>query len=150
MDPEDPNTVLYGFSDGTVYMTENGGESFRKIVEGIPPGRWRPRARGGRQRVGLDRLDCVEQVGFALIGFRCGQPRLLAARIGEAALLAQPIVVGLPVDVDAFGDGIGRARYPRLEHRFQLPAKLVAQERFERGIPGQGRPLTPPLPWRET
>jgi hypothetical protein len=36
MDPEDPEAVLFGFSDGTVYMTENGGESFRKIVEGIP------------------------------------------------------------------------------------------------------------------
>ena len=36
MDPEDPNAVLCGFSDGTVYMTENGGESFRKIVDGIP------------------------------------------------------------------------------------------------------------------
>ena len=36
MDPEARNAVLYGFSDGTVYMTENGGESFRKIVDGHP------------------------------------------------------------------------------------------------------------------
>lgn len=36
MDPEDPNAVLYGFSDGTVYMTENGGESFRKDRGGHP------------------------------------------------------------------------------------------------------------------
>ena len=36
IDPEDPDAVFYGFSDGTIYMTENGGESFRTIVEGIP------------------------------------------------------------------------------------------------------------------
>lgn len=36
IDPEDPDAVFCGFSDGTIHMTEDGGDSFRKIVAGIP------------------------------------------------------------------------------------------------------------------
>jgi len=36
IDPEDPYTVFFGMSDGSVWMTENGGESFRAVAEGLP------------------------------------------------------------------------------------------------------------------
>lgn len=36
-DPHDPDTFLVGMTDGCAWMTENGGESFRQILEGLPP-----------------------------------------------------------------------------------------------------------------
>jgi photosystem II stability/assembly factor-like uncharacterized protein len=35
-DPEDPNTFLVGLTDGTVWLSEDSGESFRQIVQGLP------------------------------------------------------------------------------------------------------------------
>jgi photosystem II stability/assembly factor-like uncharacterized protein len=35
-DPEDPDAVFVGMTDGSVWMTEDGGESFRQIVQGLP------------------------------------------------------------------------------------------------------------------
>lgn len=37
-DPEDPDVFLVGMSDGTVWMTEDSGESFRQILGDLPPG----------------------------------------------------------------------------------------------------------------
>lgn len=37
LDPADPDTVLVGLHDGDVWMTSDGGESFGKILEGLPP-----------------------------------------------------------------------------------------------------------------
>lgn len=36
-DPEDPNALFVGFMDGSVWMSEDGGESFRQIITGLPP-----------------------------------------------------------------------------------------------------------------
>jgi photosystem II stability/assembly factor-like uncharacterized protein len=36
-DPEDPSVVIVGMTDGTVWMTEDGGESFRQVLSGLPP-----------------------------------------------------------------------------------------------------------------
>ena len=35
-DPMDPDTVVVGMTDGTVWLTEDGGGSFRRIVRGLP------------------------------------------------------------------------------------------------------------------
>lgn len=35
-DPEHANTILAGLTDGSVWMTEDGGESFRTAVQGLP------------------------------------------------------------------------------------------------------------------
>lgn len=35
-DPEKPDAFFAGMSDGTVWMTEDGGESFRTILSGLP------------------------------------------------------------------------------------------------------------------
>lgn len=35
-DPEDPDAMFVGMMDGSVWMSENGGESFRQIVTGLP------------------------------------------------------------------------------------------------------------------
>ena len=35
-DPEDPNSFLFGMTDGSVWMTEDRGEHFRQIVTGLP------------------------------------------------------------------------------------------------------------------
>ncbi len=35
-DPEDPDAFLVGMSDGAVWMSDDGGESFRRILEGLP------------------------------------------------------------------------------------------------------------------
>lgn len=35
-DPADPDAVFMGMTDGTVWMTEDGGESFRVAVRGLP------------------------------------------------------------------------------------------------------------------
>ncbi len=35
-DPEDPNVVLVGMTDGTVWMSQDGGESFREILRDLP------------------------------------------------------------------------------------------------------------------
>ena len=35
-DPEDANAVLVGLTDGSVWMSENGGESFETIIQGLP------------------------------------------------------------------------------------------------------------------
>ncbi len=35
-DPADPDTVCVGLTDGTIWLTENGGESFRQILAGLP------------------------------------------------------------------------------------------------------------------
>jgi photosystem II stability/assembly factor-like uncharacterized protein len=34
-DPDDPNAVFFGLTDGSVWMTEDGGESFRQIISGL-------------------------------------------------------------------------------------------------------------------
>ncbi|HWP58505.1 MAG TPA: hypothetical protein VNL14_11495 [Candidatus Acidoferrales bacterium] len=36
VDPEDPDTFLAGMTDGTVWLSENGGASFRQILGGLP------------------------------------------------------------------------------------------------------------------
>jgi len=36
-DPEDADAVYVGFLDGTVWMSEDGGESFRQVISGLPP-----------------------------------------------------------------------------------------------------------------
>ncbi|HEX6513261.1 MAG TPA: hypothetical protein VF157_13240 [Chloroflexota bacterium] len=36
IDPEDPDRVFWGTTDGTIWMTEDGGESIRKAAEGVP------------------------------------------------------------------------------------------------------------------
>jgi photosystem II stability/assembly factor-like uncharacterized protein len=36
-DPEDPNAFFVGLMDGSVWMTEDGGESFSQIITGVPP-----------------------------------------------------------------------------------------------------------------
>jgi photosystem II stability/assembly factor-like uncharacterized protein len=35
-DPEDPNMVFVGMSDGAIWMSEDGGESFRQILADLP------------------------------------------------------------------------------------------------------------------
>jgi hypothetical protein len=35
-DPDDPDTFLAGMSDGSVWMTEDGGDSFRTVVTALP------------------------------------------------------------------------------------------------------------------
>lgn len=35
-DPEDPDTFFVGMTDGSVWMSENGGESFQQILTGLP------------------------------------------------------------------------------------------------------------------
>lgn len=35
-DPEDPNSFLIGMTDGSVWLTEDGGEDFRQIITGLP------------------------------------------------------------------------------------------------------------------
>jgi hypothetical protein len=35
-DPEDPNTFLVGLTDGSVWLSEDSGDSFRPIIEGLP------------------------------------------------------------------------------------------------------------------
>ena len=35
IDPKDPDTVAIGSFDGTVFLTEDGGESFRKTLENL-------------------------------------------------------------------------------------------------------------------
>ncbi|MDX6276611.1 MAG: hypothetical protein QOJ72_739, partial [Nocardioidaceae bacterium] len=35
-DSEDPNSFFVGMTDGSVWMTENGGETFSQIITGIP------------------------------------------------------------------------------------------------------------------
>ena len=34
-DPDDPNAFFVGMTDGTVWMTEDGGESFTQIISGL-------------------------------------------------------------------------------------------------------------------
>jgi len=36
-DPEDADAVYVGFIDGTVWMSEDSGESFRQVISGLPP-----------------------------------------------------------------------------------------------------------------
>jgi hypothetical protein len=36
-DPQDPNAFCVGMQDGTVWLTEDGGDSFQCVVRGIPP-----------------------------------------------------------------------------------------------------------------
>jgi photosystem II stability/assembly factor-like uncharacterized protein len=36
LDPEDPDRLFYGMTDGSVWMSEDAGKSFRLIVEGLP------------------------------------------------------------------------------------------------------------------
>src|SRR5581483_3456872 len=36
-DPDEPDTFYIGFIDGSVWVTENGGEEFRQIITGLPP-----------------------------------------------------------------------------------------------------------------
>jgi photosystem II stability/assembly factor-like uncharacterized protein len=36
VDPEDAEAVVFGMSDGNVWMTEDSGESFRQVVSGLP------------------------------------------------------------------------------------------------------------------
>ena len=36
MDPESPDTFFVGMSDGSVWASEDGGESFRQVVTGLP------------------------------------------------------------------------------------------------------------------
>ena len=36
-DPEDPDAFFVGMTDGSVWMSEDGGESFRQILGGLPP-----------------------------------------------------------------------------------------------------------------
>ncbi len=36
-DAADPNVVCIGLTDGAVWLTEDGGESFRQILSGLPP-----------------------------------------------------------------------------------------------------------------
>ncbi|MBV8084772.1 MAG: hypothetical protein JO247_08150 [Chloroflexi bacterium] len=36
IDPEDPDRVFWGTTDGTIWITEDGGESIRKLAEGVP------------------------------------------------------------------------------------------------------------------
>jgi photosystem II stability/assembly factor-like uncharacterized protein len=35
-DPEEPDALFAGLTDGTVWMSEDGGESFQRIVQGLP------------------------------------------------------------------------------------------------------------------
>ncbi|HTM07991.1 MAG TPA: hypothetical protein VL754_06345 [Verrucomicrobiae bacterium] len=35
-DAEDPNCFVFGMNDGSVWMTENSGESFARIISGLP------------------------------------------------------------------------------------------------------------------
>ena len=35
-DPDDPNAFFIGMTTGSVWMTEDGGESFREIPTGLP------------------------------------------------------------------------------------------------------------------
>ena len=35
IDPEDPDRVFFGMTDGSVWHTPDGGRSFRKVVEGL-------------------------------------------------------------------------------------------------------------------
>lgn len=35
-DPEDPDSFYVGMNDGSVWMSEDGGESFRKVLAGVP------------------------------------------------------------------------------------------------------------------
>jgi photosystem II stability/assembly factor-like uncharacterized protein len=35
-DPDDPDTFLAGMSDGTIWMTDDCGESFRTVAQGLP------------------------------------------------------------------------------------------------------------------
>jgi photosystem II stability/assembly factor-like uncharacterized protein len=35
LDPEDPDRLLYGMTDGSVWMSEDAGKSFRLVVEGL-------------------------------------------------------------------------------------------------------------------
>ena len=46
-DPEDPNTVYFGFTDASVWKTANGGESFQRVLDLMPTqggGDWRANA----------------------------------------------------------------------------------------------------------
>lgn len=36
-DPDDPDAYFVGMTDGSVWMSEDGGESFRQILGGLPP-----------------------------------------------------------------------------------------------------------------
>jgi photosystem II stability/assembly factor-like uncharacterized protein len=36
-DPESPDVFIVGMTDGTVWMTEDAGESFRQALSGLPP-----------------------------------------------------------------------------------------------------------------
>jgi hypothetical protein len=36
IDPADPERVFWGTQDGTIWMTENGGDTIIKAVEGLP------------------------------------------------------------------------------------------------------------------
>jgi photosystem II stability/assembly factor-like uncharacterized protein len=36
-DPEDADTYFMGMTDGSVWISEDGGERFRQILEGLPP-----------------------------------------------------------------------------------------------------------------
>lgn len=36
-DPDDPDTYFVGMTDGSVWMSEDGGASFRQILMGLPP-----------------------------------------------------------------------------------------------------------------
>ena len=35
-DPEDPNAFLVGLTDGTIWESDDGGDSFRCVAEGLP------------------------------------------------------------------------------------------------------------------
>jgi photosystem II stability/assembly factor-like uncharacterized protein len=36
-DPEEPNAFFVGMTDGAIWLSEDGGESFRQILGGLPP-----------------------------------------------------------------------------------------------------------------
>src|SRR5206468_11613664 len=36
-DPESPDVFIVGMTDGTVWITEDGGESFERALSGLPP-----------------------------------------------------------------------------------------------------------------
>jgi photosystem II stability/assembly factor-like uncharacterized protein len=36
-DPDDPDAYFVGMTDGSVWMSEDGGATFRQILSGIPP-----------------------------------------------------------------------------------------------------------------
>ncbi len=46
-DPEDPDTVYFGFTDASIWRTSNGGESFERVLDLMPAqpnGEWRANA----------------------------------------------------------------------------------------------------------